>query len=78
MHCQWTAIGISKHRSAVLTSEWFSECCYQAIWLNRVLLCCARICCRHVHNLLGLGSVSYYTMLRVPCPVVVVKNDNGD
>lgn len=31
--------------------------------------------CRHVYNLLGLGSVSYYTMLRVPCPVVVVKGD---
>lgn len=32
---------------------------------------------RHVYNLLGLGSVSYYTMLRVPCPVVVVKGDES-
>lgn len=32
---------------------------------------------RQVANLLGLGSVSYYTMLRVPCPVVVVKGDES-
>jgi nucleotide-binding universal stress UspA family protein len=40
---------------------------------------CYRCCCcrRHVYNLLGLGSVSYYTMLRVPCPVVVVKGDES-
>lgn len=43
-----------------------------------VTLCCC--CClthRHVSNLLGLGSVSYYTMLRVPCPVLVVKGDES-
>eukprot|EP00883_Tetradesmus_obliquus_P008396 jgi/Sobl393_1/19105/SZX64285.1 len=32
---------------------------------------------RHVQNLLGFGSVSYYTMLRVPCPVVVVKHEDA-
>jgi hypothetical protein len=36
--------------------------------------CC---CCRHIQNLLGFGSVSYYTMLRVPCPVVVVKQEDA-
>jgi nucleotide-binding universal stress UspA family protein len=36
---------------------------------------CARHARRHIHNLLGLGSVSYYTMLRAPCPVVIVKSE---
>jgi hypothetical protein len=32
-----------------------------------------------VANLLGLGSVSYYTLLHVACPIVVVKGDgSGD
>lgn len=42
--------------------------CLRNVWLSA---------CRHVYNLLGLGSVSYYTMLRVPCPVVVVKGDES-